>query len=694
MRMSSRPVSKPELLLPAGGMEAVAAAVQNGADAVYLGGKRFSARQNAENFDEEALKRAVRYCKTRGVKVYQTLNTLLFDGQLSEAEQAVRLACRIGIDGFIVQDWGVVRLIQTIAPDMPVHGSTQMSVHTPAGARLLKAAGLSRIVLAREMSLKEIGEVCESVDIETEVFIHGALCMSVSGQCYLSGMLGTRSGNRGACAGTCRLPFSLHGKRDEYALSLKDLCAQKQLAALREAGVTSLKIEGRMKRPEYVAAAASAYRDALDGKSGDFDTLRAVFSRSGFTDGYLTGERGRAMFGMRQKEDVVSATEKLHRALRNTYKTENGRIPLSLHAVVRKDESIVLTAKDADGHAACAEGAVPEAARNRPTTEESVIRVLSKLGGTIFLPGEITAEVEHGLMAPVSVLNACRRSVCEQIAEQRGATAPIPVLRSAPSLPEDTGASDTAPAVYARFERFSQLSDEALQLAARVSLPLDEAVRHKDALLAHRDGLMIELPRLMFGREQDVLYKLDQLKAGGFKTAVCENIAHIALAKQCGMALCGGAFLNCTNSQSAQWLNDQGLSSLTLSFEMRAQDIAQMKTAVPRGILSCGHLPLMLCRNCPAKGEKGCAGCTQKRTLTDRYGKNFPIQCMRPYGSAILNGDMLWTADKTPDFGRISFVTCYFTTESAKTCAKLLLRQKTGQKPSGAFTRGLYYRSI
>ena len=265
--MNSRPAFKPELLLPAGGMESVVAAVQNGADAVYLGGRQFSARQNAENFDEEALEQAVRYCKARGVKIYQTLNTLLFDNQLAEAERAVRLACRIGIDAFIVQDWGVVRLIQTLAPDMPIHGSTQMSVHTLAGARLLKEAGLSRVVLAREMSLDEIREICKEADIETEVFIHGALCMSVSGQCYLSGMLGTRSGNRGACAGTCRLPFSLHGKRDEYALSLKDLCAQKQLEALCEAGVTSLKIEGRMKRPEYVAAAA-AYRDELDGQIG------------------------------------------------------------------------------------------------------------------------------------------------------------------------------------------------------------------------------------------------------------------------------------------------------------------------------------------------------------------------------------------------------------------------------------------
>lgn len=692
--MNSRPAFKPELLLPAGGMESVVAAVQNGADAVYLGGRQFSARQNAENFDEEALEQAVRYCKARGVKIYQTLNTLLFDNQFAEAKQAVRLACRIGIDAFIVQDWGVVRLIRTIAPDMPVHGSTQMSVHTPAGARLLKAAGLSRVVLAREMSLEEIGEVCESVDIETEVFIHGALCMSVSGQCYLSGMLGTRSGNRGACAGTCRLPFSLHGKQNEYALSLKDLCAQKQLEALCEADVTSLKIEGRMKRPEYVAAAAAAYRNELDGRSGDFDTLRAVFSRSGFTDGYLAGERGRAMFGVRQREDVVAATEKLYRMLRNTYKTETGRVPLSMHAVIRKDSPVVLTARDADGHTAYVEGAVPETAQNRPATEESIVRVLSKLGGTIFAPDQITAEVEDGLMVPVSEINACRRSICGQITKQRETPVQIPVLRAAPSIPEDRGASGTAPAVYARFERFLQLSDEALSLAACFSLPLDEVFHHRDALFCHRNRLMIELPRLMFGREQDVLCRLSALKADGFQTAVCENIAHIALAKQCGMKLFGGAFLNCTNSRSAQWLSDQGLSSLTLSFEMRAQDISRMKTVVPRGIIACGHLPLMLWRNCPAKGEKGCAGCTQRCTLTDRYGKSFSILCMRPSGSAMLNGDMLWTADKTMDFGRISFVTCYFTTESAKVCGDLLLRQKAGQKPVGAFTRGLYYRSI
>lgn len=690
--MYNRQTNKPELLLPAGGMESVIAAVQNGADAVYLGGRQFSARQNAENFDEDALAEAVRYCKTRGVKVYQTLNTLLFDAQLFRADEAIAASCRAGIDAFIVQDWGVVQLIRTVAPDMPIHGSTQMSVHTAEGARLLKEAGLSRIVLAREMSVNEIREITRTVGIETEVFIHGALCMSVSGQCYLSGMLGTRSGNRGACAGTCRLPFSLNGRRDDYALSLKDLCAKEQLRALCEAGVTSLKIEGRMKRPEYAAAAAAAYRAELDNEKGDFDTLRAVFSRSGFTDGYLAGKPDHKMFGTRQKEDVISATDKLYRILRTSYKGENGRTPLSLHAVILKDHPVTLTGK-AGAYTVVAEGAVPQTALNRPATEESVVRVLKKLGGTVFAPGELTAEVADGLMVPVSALNELRRTVCEQLAAKLSEFTP-PETRPMAPLPADTAGYTGIPAVHARFEKREQLSAQALACADRFSLPLGEVLADPDALLPYRDKLMIELPRLMFGREAEIGKQLSMLKDRGFTRTVCENIAHIALSRAYGMEMTGGAYLNCTNSLNAQWLTEQGLSAVTLSFEMRAADIARTRTSVPRGIVACGHLPLMLYRNCPGKGEAGCRGCSRSRVLTDRYGKTFPLLCMQPSGSALLNGTPLWTADKLSDFGKIAFVTCYFTNEDAAACAGLLQKQREGAKPEGDFTRGLYYRSI
>ena len=303
----TRTRNRPELLLPAGEMASVIAAVQNGADAVYLGGVRFSARQNAKNFDEAALEEAVSYCHARGVKVYQTLNTLIFDGQMPLVRESIRLACRLGIDALIVQDWGVLALARETAPELLLHASTQMTVHTPAGAQMLKEMGASRVVLARELSEQEIREIVRQVEIETEVFVHGALCMSVSGQCYLSGMIGGRSGNRGNCAGTCRLPFSADGKPG-HALSLKDLCLAGQVERLAEIGVTSLKVEGRMKRPEYVAAAAAAYSNAAEGEAPDLDTLQAVFSRSGFTNGYFTVQRGREMFGFRQKEDVLAAT--------------------------------------------------------------------------------------------------------------------------------------------------------------------------------------------------------------------------------------------------------------------------------------------------------------------------------------------------------------------------------------------------
>ena len=367
---------------------------------------------------------------------------------------------------------------------------------------------------------------------------------------------------------------------------------------------------------------------------------------------------------------------------------------MSLHATIRKGHPVVVTAYDRDGHVARTEGAIPELAQNRPATQESVIRVLSKLGGTIFRADSITAEVEDELMVPVAALNACRRDVCEKINALRSCISAVPVSQQSLKLSPDLGASAAPPVIRARFARYSQISDAALSVAACFSLPIEEVVRHKEELAAFRDRVMIELPRLLFGREQDILDSLRVLCRDGFRNVVCENIAHIALAKQCGMVLHGGVFLNCTNSLSAQWLSGQGVSSLTLSFEMRARDIANMKTAVPRGVISCGRLPLMLWRNCPAKTEKGCAGCDRQQVLTDRLGKVFPVFCMRPFGAAMLNSEMLWTADKTRDFGRIAFVTCYFTTESAAVCADILFRQKEGEKLSGTFTRGLYYRSI
>ena len=690
----TRPVCKPEVLLPAGDMESICAAVQNGADAVYFGGKDFSARQNAKNFSPAEIRPAVSYCHARGVKAYQTLNTLLFDRQFPDIVTAAEAGCAAGIDAFIVQDTGVLSLLQKICPAVPVHASTQMSVHTPAGARLLQEMGVRRVVLAREMSLKEIQKVVSSVDIETEVFVHGALCMSVSGQCYLSGMLGGRSGNRGRCAGTCRLPFSVDGSGG-YSLSLKDLCLVSHVKALAEAGVTSLKIEGRMKRPEYVAAAAKAYSEAVRGIPPDMDTLQAVFSRSGFTDGYLTGQGGPDMFGCRQKEDVTAATAGLLKSLQNTYQKEHGRIPVDMIFSCVPDKPCRLAVSDPDGNHAEITGDFPAAARQTPLTGERVRQSLSKLGGTIFRPGNIRADIAPGQSLPAAEINRLRREACQALLAIREEPSPVPFDASdwkalLPGRRPPAG----PPALWGRFRRYSQLASGDLSIYHRFSLPADEVISHAGSLKQYRDKLLIEPPRIMFGREEGVRQQLLSLKQQGFSSVLCNNLAHISLCRELLLEAYGGMFLNCVNSLAAQRLADLGVLSQTLSFELNAADARKISASIPLGLAVYGYLPLMALRSCPVKSRLSCGECHGDGKLIDRKQYCFRVVCDHKQYSELLNSQPLYLADRMEEFSDFSHIVLYFTVESREECRSILQKYRTAAPAEGAFTRGLYYRSI
>ena len=359
-------MEKIEILAPAGGYDSVIAAVRSGADAVYAGGKSFSARASAQNFDFEQLCSAVEYCHIHGVKFYLTINTIVFDDEFKQLKQAITEAAKADVDALIVQNMGVARLAQRIAPDLALHASTQMSVHTASGVKALYEQGFKRVVLAREMSRDEIKKAAE-IPVELEVFVHGALCMCVSGQCYFSAMLGSRSGNRGACAQTCRLPFTVSGGKGKYALSLKDNSIIPYLNELEEIGVASAKIEGRMKRPEYVSAAVTACREQRDlGFVTDetAELLRAVFSRTGFTDGYYTGKIGRGMFGTRTKDDVVSADEKLLSKIRAKYKNEAQNIAVTAEFTAHLGERPVLKMTEGIHTAESAADVICEQAKN------------------------------------------------------------------------------------------------------------------------------------------------------------------------------------------------------------------------------------------------------------------------------------------------------------------------------------------
>ena len=361
-----------ELLAPAGSMEALRAAVCNGADAVYLGADTFNARMNARNFSAADLQEAVVYCHVRGVKVHLTLNTLVLDREMQRAADLIRMAAAFGVDAFIVQDLGVVSLCRQLAPDVPIHASTQMSIHSLEGVMEAAALGCSRVVLARELPAEEIAHICKKSPVEIEVFVHGALCMCYSGQCYLSSVIGRRSGNRGQCAQPCRLPYG-YGRFEStrYPLSLKDNCLVEYLDDLRRLGVSSLKIEGRMKRPEYVAVVTKAYRSALDGKrvtQSDLRELESVFSRQGFTQGYYEGKTGPAMFGIRQEPED---NRELFAAARATYESgENVRIPVRFYAMIRRGEPAQLAVEDDEGHVCKVAGPIAQEAQVRELTED------------------------------------------------------------------------------------------------------------------------------------------------------------------------------------------------------------------------------------------------------------------------------------------------------------------------------------
>lgn len=679
-----------ELLSPCGGYESLTAALRTGADAVYLGTKNFSARHNAVNFTADELTMAVRECHKCGVLVYQAVNTCVTDAELNKLALEIQLACEAGVDGLIIQDAAVRRIVQSACPDMPIHASTQMTLHTENGILHAKELGFSRAVVARELPLEVIQRLC-GLGIEIEAFVHGALCMSVSGQCYLSAMIGSRSANRGLCAGACRLPFSSVSKRgDKYALSLKDMSYAEYADELRDAGVSSLKIEGRMKRPEYVAAATDALRRSLDKKDYDTERLRAVFSRSGFTDGYLSGNLGYKMFGARVKEDVTSAAEVLPE-LKELYRRERKRFSIDFSLFATLEDGITLTASDKTESVTVFSDAVQQAL-NRPSTLETVTKQLDRLGDTVYELGEVSASLGESVMIPASVLNDLRRQAVSALDEKR--IMRLTKIKKFDSLniphPMPKPRIRKMPSLRVQVSDVGQLALMDLSLAGKIIIPLYEAKRYA-ALGYPIEKAVLSLPRFTLN-EQDTTDSLSRAKALGFKTIECTNTAHIKIAKDMGFEALGGFGLNITNSLSATAHAEDGLQELTLSFELKASQLSFISSPVPTGAIVYGKLPLMLCVNCPICAEVGCKNCT--RELIDRTGARFPILCHKHLGYyELLNSQTMKLSHRLDDFN-LDFATLYFTTESPEEAQRVLLSYYNRETPKGEYTKGLYYRGI
>ncbi len=695
-----------EILAPAGSVQALTAAVRCGADAVYLGGGGFNARRNAHNFDAASLREAVAFCHARGAKVHFTLNTLVRQDELPAALALAEEVCALGVDALIVQDLGLARAVHAAAPEMPLHASTQLSCHTPAGVRELAALGFSRVVLAREMSKKEIA-ACAGQGAELEIFVHGALCMCVSGQCLLSAMLGGRSGNRGLCAQPCRLPFApCRGGRErpagegEAALSLRDLSLREQVGELAALGVCSLKIEGRMKRPEYVAAATAAYAAARDGRPEAetrqlVDDLRSVFSRSGFTDGYYTGRRGAGMFGVRRKEDVTAAAPVLGR-LERLYEKEAPRVPVSLTLTMRAGQPLRLTADDGQGHTAEAEGPAPEPAIHRPLDAERAATQLQKTGGTPF-QSAVTCDLQEGLTVPAAALNALRRQVLDGLLAQRAAPSPVPFDRG--RIPKGTSPDRAFPARPALVARFADAGQAPAGLDAdALILPLHTA---EDVLRAWADRLPvgIELPRGLFGREEEVAALCRRAAETGARFALCGNIGALEPARSAGLAPLAGFGMNVFNAGSLHVLAERGVRAAVLSQELTFRQMDFVRSSpLPAGLLAYGRQPLMLMRSCPYRAAAGCAACGGRGALVDRKGVRFPVACEGRPGAdgcaELLNSAPLYLADRLAELPPLDFLLLHFTDETPEQAAAVLRDYRKGGSPPAGFTRGLYRRGV
>lgn len=687
VKISETAVKKPELLAPAGSMESVLAAVRCGADAVYAGGERFSARANAANFSGAELEKAVRYCHLHGVKLYRAMNTLVFGAEISDFIEEAKFSAEIGVDGLIIQDLGAAKLLKQVLPDMRLNASTQMTIHTPEGARLAAELGFSRIVAARELNLEQLQRLTET-GIEIEAFVHGALCMSVSGQCFMSALIGSRSANRGMCAQACRLPFGAV-KGGRYDLSLKDLCGIPYINKLTEIGVASLKIEGRMKRAEYVAAAVTACRAALDGMEPDLETLQAVFSRSGFTDGYLTGETGAAMFGYRRKEDVTAA-EAVLPSLRELYRKETKRTDCSadFSVTVRHGEpaKLEMLCKNINVFAV---GAVPQEAKNRPADEEFLKRQLDKLGDTVYTLGNIYAEVDGKSMISAAAVNALRREAVQKMDEALIAAAK-PHYRQESFAPVKGSGRRYPDRIRVRVSDEGQLN-AVPEYAEDIIIPIKLCVNIKDG----KDRYIVALPR--FIDDEELLKKrLYDIKQIGFTRILCTNLAHARIGKDMGFRLCGDFGLNIVNPYSAMAAAEMGFEDVAVGFEAKLTEVLAVCGTIPVGIIVYGRLPAMLTKNCPIRQAVGdCGKCTG--FLTDRTGRRFPVRCERDpsgFSCEVLNSDVLMMTDR---LGEISadFAVLNFTDETEAETARIIECCRSRRRCfENGFTRGLYYRGV
>lgn len=696
-----------ELLAPAGSSNALRAAVQSGADAVYLAGQSFGARQSAENFSIEEMKKWADYCHLYGVDVHVAVNTLVKEKEVPQLIEYAKQLNSARVDALIVQDLGAAEIIKNTIPDMVLHGSTQMTVTSLEGVKYLESMGFSRVVLARELSEKEIEHICKNSKAEIEVFVHGAICMSYSGQCLMSSILGGRSGNRGRCAQPCRLPYEMLEKGKSvgkgYLLSPKDMALIDNLGTLNDMGVASLKIEGRLKRAEYVSAVVGVYRKYLDkigngtaetASKNDMRELMDAFSRTGFTDGYFKGNLGKNMMshdapGNSSENKFTDAAKQRAAADANVRK-----IPVNIVGTLKKNSPLEVTIYDNDGNYACTQGTLnSEAAQHKAMDEKRISEQLLKLGQTPFECAEINISVDDGITIPIKEINSVRREAVRKLIDERQ------YREKGQEIDFNINVDINRPE-----------SELTLSVEVETEDQLRAAIKNTVGKLYVPDKLMGTLKNKTL--KSEVEKKGIEIITKASEIFCEENIetqgvlvsSPAAIYKYKDKRIYGDYRLNVFNSHTAEHFSD--LEILTLSPELNLHEIRTLceNTMARTEVIAYGRIPLMTMKNCPVRAMGKCQNGKQIYKLRDRKSEEFPLICGKNCTAKLFNSKPIFMADKLDDLRKtkINSIRLIFTVENFSQCDKIINVYKNalfGKKiendmAENSYTRGHFYRGV
>lgn len=692
---------KVELLAPAGNFQCLVAAVQSGADAVYLAGKCFGARSFADNFDNEELERAVDYCHLRDTKVYVTVNTLVLDGEMEQLGEYLVFLSKIGVDAIIVQDMGVIALANRLVPDLPLHASTQMTIHNLQGVEALKKYNIKRVVLSRELSIKEIKNIAENTDIELEVFGHGALCTCYSGQCLLSSIIGGRSGNRGKCAQPCRLQYSINsdGKKAFY-MSLKDLSSLEQLGKLTDTGASSLKIEGRMKGPAYVAAVVGIYRKYIDNPQkvtdADYELLDTIFNRGGLTDGYLTGKTGKEMFALDKPDNPYRmGSSALEKELLTVVNGENRKLKINGRIEISKEKNPVFTVSYKDIEYIYIHDKLPEDAIKSSLDASGVINQMIKTGNTPYEFKNITADVEDGLYLAAGELNKIRRNALEEF-ERIFLASFKRKIDNQSTLQVLDGPNDTNGGFVCEITTAEQLEAVEDLPFEKFYVPIGLLKKKIAVSSSLKEKTVIVLPSIL--RDDEYADYVSDAKGYLDRGFHGVHIQNISLAEDfSGYNVYGGFRLNVFNSLALKEFKNLNLKTVELSPELNIKQIRAITKSVPVQTMVYGRLPLMVTENCIIRNGNKCP-CKGDNSITDRMGMKFPvIKDGDICRSVVLNCKKTFVAfdmDKIKSAG-IEFYRIYFSDESFDECKKICNTYLfDGDFRPDDFTKGHFFKGV